>query len=95
MHISYYPAVQACDDFPNFDAHLKGEQINFKFLLIQFRLVRKNWVKHSYDNRFKNFSQLIYNVGLSGTITFIYNLDQACTDNALKNYLHNSLSLIF
>ena len=73
----------------------KGEQINFKFLLIQFRLVRKNWVKHSYDNRFKNFSQLIYKVGLSGTITFIYNLDQVCTDNALKNYLHNSLSLIF
>ena len=35
----------------------------------------------------KNFSQLICKVSLPGTITFMYKLNQACTDDAQKNYL--------
>ena len=42
MHtqISYKPVVQACNDFKILMHTSKGEQINFKFLFIQFRLVR-------------------------------------------------------
>ena len=36
MQISYKPVVQACDDFEIFMHTSKGEQINIKFLFIQF-----------------------------------------------------------
>ena len=36
MQISSRPVVQACDDFENLIHTSKGEQINFKFLFIQF-----------------------------------------------------------
>ena len=40
----------------------------------------------TYD-RFKKFSQRIFKVSLPEAITFMYKLDQACTDDAQKNYL--------
>ena len=50
-------------------------------------LVGQNSVKQkSYDGRFKKFSQLIFKISLPGTITFIYKLDQVCTNDAQKNY---------
>ena len=36
MHISYKPVVQESDDFEILMHTSKGEQINFKFLFIQF-----------------------------------------------------------
>ena len=39
MQISCKPIVQACDDFEILMPFSKGEQINFMFLYIQFRLV--------------------------------------------------------
>ena len=36
MHISYKPVVQASDDFEILTHTSKGEQINVKFLFIQF-----------------------------------------------------------
>ena len=38
MQISCKPIVQACDDFEILMTFSKGEQINFMFLYIQFRL---------------------------------------------------------
>ena len=40
MQISYKPEVQACNEFEILMHTLKGKQMNFKFLFIQFRLVR-------------------------------------------------------
>ena len=40
MQISYKPVVQACHDFKILMHTSKGEEINFKFLFIQFRFVR-------------------------------------------------------
>ena len=40
MQISYKPVVQAYHGSIILMHTLKGEQINFKFLFIQFRLVR-------------------------------------------------------
>ena len=42
MQVSYKPVVQACHDFEIFMHTSKGEQVNFKFLVIQFRLMRYN-----------------------------------------------------
>ena len=55
MQISYKPVVQPCHDFKIFLHTSKGEQMNFKFLFIQFRLMRYNGVKHLYNDRFKQF----------------------------------------
>ena len=41
MQISSKPVVQACDDFIILMHASKVKQINFKFLFIKFRLVRK------------------------------------------------------
>ena len=40
MQISYKPVIQACYDFIILMHTSKREQIDFKFLFIQFRLVR-------------------------------------------------------
>ena len=40
MQISCKPVVQACKDFEILMFTSKGEQIDFKFLFIQFRLVK-------------------------------------------------------
>ena len=40
MQISNKPVVQACHDFKILTHTSKGEEINFKFLFIQFRFVR-------------------------------------------------------
>ena len=40
MQIYYKPVVQACHDFKLLMHTSKGEEINFKFLFIQFRFVR-------------------------------------------------------
>ena len=40
MQISYKAVVQACRDFKILMHTSKGEEINFKFLFIQFRFVR-------------------------------------------------------
>ena len=41
MQVSYRPVVQ-CHDFKIFMHTSKGDQVNFKFLVIQFRLMRYN-----------------------------------------------------
>ena len=40
MQISNKPVVQACHDFKILTHISKGEEINFKFLFVQFRIVR-------------------------------------------------------
>ena len=40
LQISYKPVAQACHDFKIF-MHSKGKEINFKFLFIQFRFVKR------------------------------------------------------
>ena len=40
MQISNKPVVQACHDFKILTHTSKGEEINFKFLFVQFRIVR-------------------------------------------------------
>ena len=40
MQISHKPVVQACHDLKILGHTSKGEKIDFKFLFIQFRLVR-------------------------------------------------------
>ena len=85
MQISYKPVVQAWPDF--IILMHTSEQLNFKFLFLQFRLVKvKSWVKHSHNNRFKKFSQVIYKVSLHG-ITFMYKLDQVSADSGKSHCL--------
>ena len=86
MQISYKSVVQACDNFKILIHSSKGEEINFRFLFIQFRLVRLYLVKYSLNDKFKKFLQLIYMVSLPGTINFMYKLDQVYTDYAQTNY---------
>ena len=40
IQISYKPLVQACDDFKILIQTSRGEQLNFKFVFIQFRLMK-------------------------------------------------------
>ena len=45
LQISYKPVVQACHDFKILMYTSKGEEINFKFLFIQFKFARQNEFK--------------------------------------------------
>ena len=59
MQISYKPVVQACHDLKILMHSSKGEEINFKFLFIQFRFVRWNWVKQrNFHNSLDRFAYL-------------------------------------
>ena len=59
MQIAYKPVGQACHDFKILMHSSKGEEINFKFLFIQFRFVRWNWVKQrNFHNQLDRFAYL-------------------------------------
>ena len=86
MQVSNKPVVQACHDFKIFMHTSKGEQVNFKFLVIQFRLMRYNCVKHSYD-RFKKFHNSFIWLTYLEQSPSCTKQTVVCTDNAQKNYL--------